>query len=97
MGKQTLKLFLVSRTDKISYDEYDSMVVAAASDDDARRMTPSPLYDRYKTETGVFLHEDDNGRLNAWPMRLSTLSVRYIGVAEPGLKPGVIIASFNAG
>lgn len=35
-----LNLYLVARTDKLGYDEYDSMIVAAESIDAARSMRP---------------------------------------------------------
>lgn len=34
-------LYLVERTDKVTWDEYDSFVVCAESEDEARRVHPS--------------------------------------------------------
>lgn len=34
-------LYLVERTDKVTWDEYDSFVVCAESEDEARRVYPS--------------------------------------------------------
>lgn len=34
-------LYLVKRTDKVTWDEYDSFVVCAESEDEARRVYPS--------------------------------------------------------
>lgn len=36
-----MKLWLVSRTDDISYDEYDSVVVAADTEEEAREISPN--------------------------------------------------------
>lgn len=34
-------LYLVKRTDNVTWDEYDSFVVCAESEDEARRVHPS--------------------------------------------------------
>ncbi len=35
-----MKLWIIERTDSVGYDEYDSIVVAADSEDDALRIEP---------------------------------------------------------
>jgi len=39
-----LRLYLITRTDRIDYDEYDSIVVAAKSITSARKMNPGGDY-----------------------------------------------------
>ena len=36
-----MHLFLVKRTDDLGYDEYDSMIVAARNENEARAMEPA--------------------------------------------------------
>lgn len=36
-----MNLYRVERTDRVGYDEYDSVVVAAESEDEARTIQPS--------------------------------------------------------
>lgn len=100
-----MNLYKVTRTDSISYDQFDSMVVAAKDEQAAIEMHPytergdymdEADYQKWKAETE---DSDDyycgNG---AWVKfrDINTLKVELIGVAGP-VKKGVIIASFNAG
>jgi len=79
-----MKLYLISRTDSWSYDDYDSAVVAAPSEDVAKSIHPSP----YHTDGD----DDDDG----WPS-IDKVAVKLIGDAVEGTEAGVICASFNAG
>ena len=81
-----MKLYKVDRPGHMGYDEYDSMIVAAKSEDEARKIHPSgrgflaPLF-------------EDWVRLR----HTNTLTVTLIGTALKGTESGVILASFNAG
>lgn len=65
-----------------SYDVYDSAVVAAMTEDAAR-----------------LIHPDGTLRNHAgtWVSDPAEIVVEYLGRAKPGIKSGVIVASFNAG
>jgi hypothetical protein len=78
-----MNLYQVYRTDKIGYDEYDAMVVAADSDDEAFRLCDE--------ESGC------SGDDYATWAKPDHLLIRIIGTTLPDLEAGVIIASFNAG
>lgn len=87
-------LYLVERTDKVTWDEYDSFVVCAESEDEARRVHPS----------GVSFFEDDMSEQSkryfksSWTDKIETLEVSCIGLASISLKNReVICASYNAG
>lgn len=94
-----LKLYLISQTQADGYDTYDSAVVCAESEDQARNVDPSEPYiggggavmtrklwkDRYGDEYAL------------WCSGPEHVTVKYIGEAAPGLEIGVICASFNAG
>jgi len=71
-----MKLWLLYQEVNDGWDTYDSAVVAALTEDEARR-----------TEVG-------SGSTWAAPEHVH---VRWIGDAAPGVKAGVICASFNAG
>jgi hypothetical protein len=78
-----MKLFLIRQHVNTGYDTYDSAVVAAKNEEDARRMHPS--------EIGW---DNDHG---CWASP-EHVQVEYIGTAKPGTKAGTVIcASFNAG
>ncbi len=44
-----MNLYLVSRTDSVGYDEFDSMVVAAETPSKAVRMKPASYYGKLST------------------------------------------------
>lgn len=81
-----MKLFLLTQTDNNNYDTYDSCVVCAENEDEAKNITPC----------GEPFEPSD--RFNPWARSLEGIICEYIGEASEGIKKGtVIISSFNAG
>lgn len=80
-----LHLYKVARPDVPDWDEYDSFVAAAATEDEARWMHPN----------GEDLAID--GLRGTWPVDPASLRVTHLGTADEGIEAGVIVASFNAG
>lgn len=76
-----MNLYLISQTADCRYDTYDSAVVAAYDEAQARLTHPDG-----STE----------GCVRAW-VPPHEVTVQLIGKASPGTQPGVICASFNAG
>lgn len=89
-----MNLYLVQRTDPIGYDEYDSFVCAAESEEQARKMLPfDEELVREETEENI-----RNLIFWEWTNDLNKIKVEYIGKAdEKYKKPTVILSSFNAG
>lgn len=79
-----MKLWLISQTENDGYDTYDSAVVAAESEEDARSIHPG------RSEWGE-RHGD------TWASKPENVKAELIGEAKPGLAAGVWCASFNAG
>jgi hypothetical protein len=77
-------IYRLSQTDNIGYDTYDSIVVIAASTDDAREILPSP-YCAW------------GERYSSWANSPDSVEVELIGVALHDSKPGLVLISFNAG
>ena len=77
-----LKLWLISQTACNGYDSYDSAVVAAVTEEDARNIHPG--FGRMSVSS-------------SWCQTPEQVSVEYLGLAEPTVEPGVVLASFNAG
>ena len=77
-----MTIWLISQTEKRGYDTYDSAVVAAESEDAARQINPDGEWESEWT---------------AWATSPANVTAKLIGVAEPGIEPGVILSSFNAG
>lgn len=84
-----LKLFLVSRDDKIGYDTYDSFVVCASDIEEAINTHPEGGtidWDRDRSWCGL-----------VWCDDVQRLSVKYLGIATGSLKKGVVCSTFKAG
>ena len=78
-----MNLYLISQRKNNGYDTYDSAVVAAESEDDARSIHP-----------GGGPYSADQAYTWAAPEYVTAI---FIGIASPGTERGVICASFNAG
>ncbi len=97
------KIWLVKRNDRVGYDDYDSMVVAADTDKDATTYHPDGQ-GRFKFVDGRWMiymgsyscihAKPYNGR-NGWPC-VDNLTVEYLGTTDRDIK-GVVLSSFNAG
>lgn len=80
-------LYKISQDVNDNYDTYDSAIVVAKSEDEARLIHPRG------TE-----REPWDGIIGTWAGDPSQVQVELIGIAEPTLEPGtVVLASFNAG
>lgn len=85
-----MKLFLISQDVNNGYDTYDSAVVVAHDEEDAKIIYPS------KGLRGKLQRlNEDNG---AWVNDSNLVKVVYLGEANPDMtEPDIICASFNAG
>lgn len=78
-----MKLWRISQTQNVGYDTYDSAVVAAELEGDARKINPDG---------------NEWGRpYGAWAASPEQVKVELLGDAVPGTKAGIILASFHAG
>ena len=82
-----MKLWKISQCVNDDYDTFDSAVVAAETEDEAKHMHPSA-----KTDGGSGVPDATWGW--APPDRRT---VEYIGEAKAGTQKDVVCASFNAG
>jgi hypothetical protein len=78
-----MKLYLLSRTDRVDYDEYDSFVVAAESEEEALKWFPRGN----KSATNEYY--------DGWVSK-EDLKIECIGESNSSVEK-VILASFNAG
>jgi hypothetical protein len=80
-----MNLYLISWPDGGSWDEYDSAIVCAASEEDAKTICPngSPFV--------------EGQRSYDWAEKAADITVKLIGTAVPGATKGVELASYNAG
>lgn len=95
LSKQPLYLWYVSRGEgvRVTYDEYDSFVVVATSEAEARNY--HPYGDRWNDSSLWNMYDD---LPSSWPVKPEDVAVKLIGIADQSLDAGmIIIASFNAG
>ena len=99
-----MQLYLVERTDKWSYDDYDSFVCWANSPEEAKKVSPCEFYEwrdhpNLKEHGWYFKYHDGRyeyqPKRHDWPNDLSLLKV--IELSRPPTEPTTVLASFNAG
>jgi hypothetical protein len=97
-----MNLYLLSQTENRGYDTFDSCVVCAPNEEQAK--TTHPCGDRYYVEGAGWIFSDNPEYTS--PLRRTSASgwaspqyvtAHLIGVADPSVNAGVVIASFNAG
>jgi hypothetical protein len=79
-----MKLYLLKQTDNDDWDTYDSCLVCAENEEDARTIAPNGK---------VF---KENETLGIWAKSAESITCEEIGEANDKQERGVIIASFNA-
>jgi hypothetical protein len=95
-----MNLYLLTQTAVEGYDTYDSCVVAANTEEDAREIDPG---DTYKWHDGSWHRSYSDGSERSIPTRYDwclpqDVAVKLIGTAAEGIQAGTVIcASFNAG
>jgi regulator of replication initiation timing len=88
----TVKLWLISQKENDGYDTFDSAVVAAETEEDAKQIHPAS----YDSLISSDQHWQD--WWSCWAKTPDEVSARCIGDAVEGIAAGEIIcASFNAG
>ena len=81
-----MKLWRISQTVNNDCDTYDSAIVAATTEDDAKNMRPNA------TE----FTDEEHPFFSSW-CELKDVEVEYLGNAAKHIKRGVILASYRAG
>ena len=82
-----MNIYLISQTENNNYDSYDSAVVCAKDENEARNMSPID---------GTQFDWNDNMWLS-WACKPENITVKLIGKANKDIKHGVICSSYNAG
>ena len=79
-----MNLYLLTQDIETGYDTFDSVVVAALTETDAKSIHP------YGDDAWGYWS-------GCWPKSPESVSVKLIGNAVKGTPSGVILSSFNAG
>jgi len=84
-----MKLYLISQDVNDDYDTFDSAVVVAENEEEAKKIHPN---------SDDANDEDNFSHSGTWAANISQVKVKYIGEACKDLEVGsVVIYSFNAG
>jgi hypothetical protein len=98
-----MKLFISTQDTNRGYDTYDSLVVCAENEEEARCMSPSHYVWDKEVEAWYFLKTDGSKTRQFSTARadhVKDVKVKYLGEASQEvtkLGQHVILASFNAG
>lgn len=99
-----MNLYLLSQTVNNDYDTFDSCVVCADNEDDARMINPNSKHFKaniiiYEESKQIWIIQD-NGKFictdDTW-CNPKDIEVKLIGKADKSIQKGVVCASFNAG
>jgi hypothetical protein len=82
-----MNIYKISQSENNYYDTFDSAIVAAESEEEARLINPDGEW--YEKQLGY--------KYTAWAYRPEKVKVEYLGTAKENTESGVILASFNAG
>jgi len=80
-----MNLYLLSQDFNCDYDTYDSVIVCAENEHEAKRIHPDGDIDKWTKQYPTWAYEPHQ------------VSVKYLGVADASIGRGVVLASFNAG
>ena len=86
-----MNLYKISQKVNERYGTYDSAIVAATSKKKARATHPGS--GKKEVPAGKF---NPSNQYGDWAAQ-DDITVEFVGIAERGTKPGVIVASYNAG
>lgn len=79
-----MNLWLIMQSVNTGCDTFDSAVVAAETEADARAISPEGEW-----------RKDD--RYTGWAYSPDQVTAKLIGTADASIEPGLVLASFNAG
>ncbi len=83
-----MKIYKISQTENDDWDTYDSAVVYAENEEEAKKIHPAGYHDEEVTNVSE--------KYSSWTT-LDNVVAEYIGEAKDGVEKGVIVGSFNAG
>ena len=99
-----MNIYLLSQNVNSGYDTYDSMVVAAKNEEDARTIYPSPYVTHTSSEgwMGTYSRGQNVGKEYSvdgydWVNYRDIYKINVELIGSTDKERGVILASFNAG
>lgn len=90
-----MEIYLISQSVNDDYDTYDSAIVIAESEEEAKKIHPDGNYDYKENNTLLRFNESDED-YGSWAKK-EYIEVKLIGVANKDAIKGVVCSSYNAG
>ncbi len=87
-----MKLWLLTQGERCSYDTFDSVVVAAETEEEAKKIHPTEIWDWAREEPYDFWKNQ-----SFWAKTPEGVDAELLGEAVAGTEAGIVLASFNAG
>jgi len=78
-----MNLYILRQDTNNDYDTYDACVVCAENPEEAIKISPSSNEWGYK--------------YTSWAFKIEEVKCQLIGIADPSIEKGIVLASFNAG
>lgn len=95
---KTLNLYLLTQDENNGYDTYDSLVVAAYSQEEAIQIHPSKAYCDICDGYQRFDVKCNLWDSRSWASSPDKVNCKLVGIATEDIKPNSIVcSSFNAG
>lgn len=97
-----MKIYKISQYENNDYDTYNSVVVVAHNEEEAKLIHPDDSHYKFINDCWWFICNDGSKHKeeysHEWVSDLTKIIVEEIGEADSKyIKPQVILASFNAG
>ena len=96
-----MKLYKIYQNVNNDYDTYDSAVVCADSEEDAKKICPDSFFEIGENNKWFFVYHDgtkkeQDTRLFSW-CKYEDVQITYLGESSEDVEEGVVVSSFNAG
>ena len=93
-----MRIYKIYQIKNNDYDTYDSAIVVADDEKEARTINPGGFYS-FHDDAWYFQFADgtENNREDMSWVHPNDVKVKYIGLADKKITKGVIVSSFNAG
>lgn len=90
-----MNLYTIYQDTNNGYDTYDTALVAAETEEEAKRIDPSDCH-VWSDEEESWIYEGRVDNHDSW-VTVDKVSAEYMGKAKDDLRSGLIFSSFNAG
>ncbi len=93
-----MNIYLLSQSEKHGYDTYNCCVVAAESEEEARKIHPDSDAAPIICKDGNFAYEDGSRfGCHSWASCVQNVQCKLLGTGVAGLVKGVVNANFRSG